>query len=394
MQQAPANHKSNLPWASLKSATAGPQAFKRMIESMDSKAQPGNLVAVYDKAGQGYGVAFYNPRSVITLRMIYRGDPIQFKAEDFFSERVEAAVNFRRKELDLDKSSDAYRLIYDYGDGLPGLVVDRYGDCIVSELYTLGMYKHIGMIEEIMKKHFPTARFVRRATDYSENMEGFAVPNVDPFTVRIKENGVIFEVHPHAGSKTGFFCDQRENRLEAAKMASGKSVLDVCSYTGGFGIYAKKIGGAKEVSCIELNPENCEWAKRNANINGARVDIVAVDAFTYLRQMASLKRRFGMIILDPYKLINSRETYIEGKHKYSDLNRLAFTLLEPGGILVTCSCSGMLPWEEFQHIVRNAAAGAGRRAQIIRKSGAGADHPIATDYPEAEYLKVIWTRAF
>ena len=132
--------------------------------------------------------------------------------------------------------------------------------------------------------------------------------------------------------------------------------------------------------------------RRNSNINQARLEIVCVDAFPYLRQAAANKRRWGLAVVDPYKLIANREGYQEGRKKYVDLNRLAFSVLEPGGVLLTCSCSGMLSWEEFQQCVRTAAGSAGRRVQIFRKTGAAADHPFAADHPEGEYLKALWCR--
>jgi len=171
-------------------------------------------------------------------------------------------------------------------------------------------------------------------------------------------------------------------------------VLDVCSNTGGFGLYAKKLGGAASVTCVELDPEAEAMARRNAGLNQVKLETVCADAFPYLRQAGVNKRRWGLIVLDPYKLIGSREEFGEGRQKYFDLNKLAMGLIEDGGVLVTCSCSGLLGWEEFARIVRGAAAAAGKRLQIFRRSGPGADHPVAADFPEGEYLKLFWCRVF
>jgi len=205
---------------------------------------------------------------------------------------------------------------------------------------------------------------------------------------------VHFETDLKSGYKTGFFCDQRENRLFAATLASGKNVLDLCSYTGGFGIYAAKLGGASSVTSVELDPGASEMSKRNANINKVKIDSVCADAFTYMRQMLELKRRYGMVVLDPYKLVSSREERDKGIFKYRDFNRIALSLVEEGGIFVTCSCSGMVSMDEFSFILRGAASNAGRKVQILKKSGAGPDHPVAADYPEGEYLKCIFCRVF
>jgi len=254
------------------------------------------------------------------------------------------------------------------------------------------MYKAAARIEKALKVHYPGARFFHRASPHTQSMEGFDLkPNLGTGT-RVKENGVTFLVDPSSGYKTGFFTDQRDNRMGIVPFARGKKVLDVCSYTGGFALYAKKLGGAEEVTAVELDPDAGELMKKNANANNVRIDSVTADAFPYLRQAGQNARRYGLMVLDPYKLIPNQEGWALGRQKYIDLNRLGISLMEPGGILVTCSCSGMLPWEEFLQFVRTAAGSAGRRVQIFRKSGAGADHPFAADHPEGEYLKVLWCR--
>lgn len=387
----PIGHIGPLPWVKLRSAASGHQVYKRMIAAADPRAKPGDVVMVYDKSDAPYGLALYNPRSLIALRMLHRGR-YEGDLDTFFSERITRALQLRREVFSLDKTTDAYRVIHDQGDGMPGVVIDRYGDVFVLEFYSLGMFQQAARLERALRTHFPDAVFVRRASEYTESMEGFKVKPGQPIKKRVTENGVLFEVTPSGGYKTGFFCDQRDNRLAAAQLTAGKTVLDVCSYTGGFGVYAKKIGGASEVTCVELDSENVEQLKRNANINQVRVEPVCVDAFPYLRQQATNGKVWDFVVLDPYKLIANRETYSFGRHKYQDLNRLGMSVVAKGGLLVTCSCSGMLPWDEFQQIVRTAAGSAGRRVQILRKSGAGIDHPIAADHPEGEYLKALWLR--
>jgi len=386
-----------LPKVKLAYAPAGPNAFRRMIGSVEG-ASAGEIVAVYDKNDRPYGVGLFNPRSQIALRIFSRENPDKFNVEAFIKRQVARAVDFRRNVLKLDKAGNAYRLVHDYGDGLPGLVVDIYGDNIVLEFYSFAMYRLAPMLEAAFKEHFPKAVFHHRASSYTETMEGFTLPAKQAAgpgkKIRITENGVLFEVDLAGGHKTGFFCDQRDNRLYASTLAEGRSVLDICSYTGGFGIYAMKLGGAKEVTCVELDPEAVELAKRNANINKVKIDPVCSDAFPYMRQMFQNSKKFDMVILDPYKLVASREDREYGIFKYRDFNRLALSLVAEGGLFVTCSCSGMVSMEEFAYLVRTSAANAGRRAHIFRKSGAGADHPVASDYPEGEYLKAIWARVY
>ena len=384
-----------LPRVKLSHAPAGPNAFKRMIDIAD-RAEPGQMVAVYDKNNNPYGVAIYNPRSQITLRIFTRENPEEFQVDRFFDERVTRAVSLRRDVLKLQDKTNACRLVHDYADGLPGLTVDIYNDQISLEFYSLGMYRLWPNIEAAFKKHFPQASFQHRASSYTQEMEGFKIkPEEGPGRkTRVVENGVQFEIDMKAGYKTGFFCDQRENRLFASTLAAGKNVIDLCAYTGGFGIYAAKLGGAADVTCVELDPEASAMCKRNANINKVRVDAVCADAFTYMRQMIELKRKYGLVVLDPYKLVSNREERDKGIFKYRDFNRIALSLVEEGGIFVPCSCSGMVSMEEFSFILRGAAANAGRRVQILKKSGAGPDHPVAADYPEGEYLKCISCRVF
>ena len=384
-----------LPKVKLAYAPAGPNAFRRMRGSVEG-AQAGEIVAVYNKNGQPYGVGLYNPRSQIALRIFTRENPDTFDLTTFIKRQVARAVEFRHKVLKLDKTTNACRLVHDYGDGLPGLVVDMYGDNIVLEFYSFAMYRLASFLEAAFREHFPKAVFHHRASSYTETMEGFTLkPQTGPGKkVRVTENGVLFEVDLAGGHKTGFFCDQRDNRLYASSLADGRSVLDICSYTGGFGIYAMKLGGAKDVTCVELDAEAVELSKRNANINGVRIDTVCSDAFPYMRQMFQNSKKYDMVILDPYKLVASREDREYGIFKYRDFNRLALSLVAEGGIFVTCSCSGMVSMEEFAFIVRGAATNAGRRAHIFRKSGAGADHPVSSDYPEGEYLKAVWARVY
>jgi 23S rRNA (cytosine1962-C5)-methyltransferase len=269
--------------------------------------------------------------------------------------------------------------------------VDRYGVYIVLEFYSLGMFRQAERLERLISELIPGAKYVHRASEYTEKMEGFHIESGPAVKTRVQENGVVYELNLAGGYKTGFFCDQRDNRLAVAGMAAGRSVLDVCSYTGGFGLSAAK-GGATEVTLVELDPEASAQGERNAKLNKAKVNSVCTDAFPYLRQMAANGNSYGLVILDPYKFIATKEGYRLGRQKYIDLNKLGIPLVQPGGLLVTCSCSGMLSGEEFAQVVRTAAATTGRRVQVLRRSGAGGDHPVAVDHPEGEYLKVLWCR--
>ena len=202
-----------------------------------------------------------------------------------------------------------------------------------------------------------------------------------------------YELDFARGHKTGFFCDQRENRAAFAALAEGKRVLDVCSYTGGFSLSAA-IGGAEDVLAIDLDEDAISQAKRNANLNGAavarRTKFVHADAFSYLRQLQRNERQFDLIVVDPPKFIPNRRSWEEGIARYHDINKLAIPLLASGGDYLTCSCSGLLTSLELQETVRRSARLA--PLQILRKTGAGPDHPVGLDFPEGEYLKALWMR--
>ena len=211
--------------------------------------------------------------------------------------------------------------------------------------------------------------------------------------VKIVENGITYEVDFAQGHKTGFFCDQRDNRLKFASLVKGGTVLDLCCYSGGFSIAAKMLGGAAEVTAVDLDEKAVAMARRNANINQQRIEFVHADAFVYARQMVRNGRLFDAVLLDPPKFIIGRDGFEEGIKKYHDLNMLGLQCVRPGGLFVTCSCSGLLSPYEFEQTVIKAAQRQGRKLQIMGMTGPGWDHPYLSTYPEGRYLKVLWAIA-
>ena len=222
--------------------------------------------------------------------------------------------------------------------------------------------------------------------------EGYTHPGFTseklPRRKAITEYGVTYEVDFATGHKTGFFCDQRLNRHQLRDYCAGRTVLDLCCYSGGFSINAAK-GGAKEVTGVDLDETAIAAAKRNANLNHAKVRFVHADAFAYMRDMQRNGTQFEVVVLDPPKLIMSRDGYDEGQRKYYDFNRLAASLVAPGGMLVTCSCSGLMPTEEFIKTV-TAAVPFNRQPRMLARTGAAPDHPVSLNCPETEYLKCVW----
>jgi 23S rRNA (cytosine1962-C5)-methyltransferase len=377
---------------------AGHQAwvYRKMVEGPVGAAapNPGDLVRVVDRDGRHLGFALWNGRSLISLRFLSRDATPP--GPDFWSRRLDAAAALRTDFLGLDRETDAYRVVHAEGDGLSGLVVDRFADVLSVEVFSLGIYQRIGPVLALCAARLGTAHFrvgvderVARQEDFSGRP--LASPQLPP-RVTIQEHGIRYRIHFEQGHKTGFFCDQRDHRRDLARFCADRTVLDLCCYTGGFGLNALIRGRAREVTCVDLDEKAVALARENGHANQVRLDVVHADAFGYLRQMAVNGRSYGVIVLDPPKLIGDRAEIAAGKRKYFDLNVLAMQRVEPGGLLVTCSCSGLLPAPDFLGVLRAAARTAGRPAQLLDFAGAAADHPVALDAPEGAYLKVAWLR--
>lgn len=383
-----------VPWVEVRPSAPGMFVYKRMIRAASPDARPGQVVAVYDRGGQALGCAHYNPHSQIALRMLRAGFPGVDEA--FWRDAIFRAAQLRVETLRLPEMTDACRMIHSEGDGLSGLVADRYGDVLAVELYSLGMYRMIERLLPLVHEACGTRRHRVETSARVQELEGFqakAIRSADlPDELKITENGVRFRVSFTTGHKTGFFCDQRENRRRFAERVRGGEVLDACAYTGGFGLYAAVLGGAKAVTCVDLDEEAVALLRRNADLNQVRVDAVHADAFGYLRQMQMNGRMFDAVVLDPPKLVFGLKDEGDGRRKYFDLNRLAMPLVRSGGWLLTCSCSGALRREEFVQMLRTVAHQTGRAAQLVELTGAGPDHPVRLDYPEGEYLKAAWLR--
>lgn len=387
---------AELPTLAVRAAGIHPFIFRKMVIGPVGAIRPmdGDLVRIVDRDHVPLGFGLWNARSQISLRLLTPG--VIPPDRGFWENRVDRAVQLRREVLELDAQTDAYRVVHAEGDGLSGLIVDRYADVLAVETFSLGMYQRIGPLLSLLADRLGTTHFrvtVNERVAMAEDFPGrtLASPGLPP-RVTIVENGVRFRIHFEDAHKTGFFCDQRENRLQLARFCKDRSVLDACCYTGGFGLYALLKGQAREVTCVDLDEKAVALAKENANANQVRPTVLHADAFGYMRQMAANARSFGVIVLDPPKMIPTRLDVAPGKRKYFDLNVLAMGLVEPGGLLLTCSCSGLLGPEEFVTLLRAAARKAGRSAQILAMTGASPDHPVAIDALEGAYLKAVWLR--
>lgn len=377
----------------VKSPTSSQTLFRKRLGDIDRRAQPGDLVELRLPDKSRFGQGLYNLRAEATIRILTRGD--QVADEEWWTRQLQSAIDLRTEFLKLGATTDAWRVVHAEGDGLPGLVVDRYGPVLALEVYSLAMYQRATAIAELLSRLMDTQHWVVLPAPRTLDHEGFEAepyssPDL-PRQVTITERGTKYEINFAKGHKTGFFCDQRDNRQELTRFTAGKSVLDLCCYTGGFSVAAKSRGGAGETTGVDLDEDAIGLAKRNGRINHAQIRYVHADAFNYMRDMRTNGKTFDVVVLDPPKLVHSRDEESSGKGKYFDMNRLAMQLVAPGGLLVTCSCSGLLADEDFRRLVI-AAVPEDRRAQILHTAGAGADHPIATNCLETGYLKTVWVR--
>ncbi len=375
--------RSNHPWI-----------FQKMVEKPPEKVPNGSVVEIIDRDGNWVARGLYNSHSRISLRVLTskQDEPIDAA---WFDRMITEAVTLRRDILKLDEVTDACRLIHSEADGMSGLVVDRFGKIIVLEFFSAGMFKWRNIIQACLLVHFPDAVFYWFAEEHVCKQESFNCRSPEPpAPTVITEHGVRFRVAPGTKHKTGFFADQRDNRRTLASFCAGKKVLDLCCNTGGFAVYAKSLGKAAEVTGVDLDEEVIVLAKQNAGLNQVQIKFTQADIFPWIRELLPTGNRFDVVILDPAKMTRDREALDLAMKKYGDMNRLAMQTVAPGGIFLTCSCTGLVSEEEFLDTVRKAAWQAGRTVQVLKVSGAGADHPFMAHCAEGRYLKAVFARVF
>lgn len=389
---------NSLPVVRLKNAwkSTHPWIFQKLVDKPAERPKPGSIVDVVGVDGEWIGRGFYNGHSRIALRML-EGDPDVAVDATWFARRIADAVALRRDVLRLDEVSDAWRVVHSEGDGLSGLVVDRYADLLVVEFFSAGMFRHREWIYDALRQQFPGCRFHAFADEHVQKQESFDFRGSEPAAPAIiSEHGIRFRADPAGAHKTGFFADQRENREWLSHLCAGKRVLDLCCNTGGFAVYAA-VRGASEVVGIDIDQVVLDIAKGNVKLNlpfasGVRPRFVQADIFPWLRDAANNGEQFDVVILDPAKMTRDREQVIPALKKYLDMNKLALGVVKPGGLLATFSCTGLVSEEQFLDMLRRAAFYAGRTVQVLKVSGAGADHPFLAQVPESRYLKAVFCR--
>ena len=370
-----------------------PWVFSGAVAKLTGEPEAGETIEIHSSDGEFLAVAACNPQSQIVAR-VWSWQRREIDAA-FFRGRIERALALRAHLL---PSCDALRLVHAESDGLPGVVIDRYGGTVVLQLSSVGAVRWRDAIADaVMELVKPHTLYERSDSDVLA-LEGLpqsvgllrgAAP---PAPVLVHEEGAVFEVDVPHGHKTGFYLDQRANRLRARELANKRDVLDCFAYTGGFTVNALA-GGAAKVTAIDSSGPALELLKRNVALNKLpEAECIEGDVFQLLRKMRDQARSFDLIVLDPPKFAPTAAHAEKASRAYKDINLLAFKLLRPGGLLFTFSCSGGVSRDLFQKIVAGAAVDARIDAQIVGHLSAGADHPIALNFPEGEYLKGLICR--
>lgn len=374
-----------------------PWVLNSAVARIDGIAADGAEVDVVSHKGGWIARGLYNSRSRICTRLYswQEGEPLD---ADFWRKRLIAAIELR-KQIGYDRPDGAARLVYSEADGMSGLIVDRYADYFVVQVNALVMAERLGTIVPLLAELTSPRGILARAEGGTAKLEGlefesgprWGKPPDGP--VFITENDVRFGVDLSEGQKTGYYLDQRENRIAAAKYLRDRRVLDMFCYSGNFSLAALKIGGARETLGIDGSEKAIAAARAGAELNHAHNARFEVgDAFETLDSHVANGEKYGGVILDPPKFTRSRKNLNSALRAYHRINRMAVELLEPGGILVTCSCSGAVTREDFLFMLAGVAQQSGRDIQVLEQRGASPDHPVSTTCLETEYLKCFICR--
>lgn len=374
-----------------------PWVFSGAVQKVVGKVQPGEVVAVHNIDEEFIAYGIYNTTSRVAVRLL-EWNPVNEINEQWWRTRIQKAIKHRLHLL--DDNNDTVRLIFAEADFLPGLIVDKYADFISIQVHSIGIERvKEWVVDELVQQLSPKGIY-ERSDLKSRGYEGLGDANgvlwgeTPPEFVAIVENGIHYKVNIIDGQKSGFYCDQRENRFLTAQYVKDKRVLDCFCYSGGFTLNAFR-AGAKEVVSVDSSALAVETLKDNVRNNNFDVNkhlAIQSDVNKYLRQLGEQGERFDMIVLDPPKYAPSRSALEKASRAYKDLNRRGLMLLESGGLLATFSCSGAMDIETFKQVIAWAALDAGKEIQYIRQFSQPEDHPVRASFPEGEYLKGLLVR--
>ncbi|MEW5904904.1 MAG: class I SAM-dependent rRNA methyltransferase [Pseudomonadota bacterium] len=374
-----------------------PWVFSGAIETINGSYASGDTVAVRDVHGTFLAWAAWNPDSQISARIWSWHEQETIDAA-FFQHKLAAALS-ARQALQIAHAGSGMRLVHGESDGLPGLIVDRYGDVLVLQLGSAGPERWRDVLVDALQTLCSPACIYERSDSDGRELEGLpkrcgVLRGVLPDYVEVMEHGLRFAVDVAGGQKTGFYLDQRDNRALTGALAHDKEVLNCFCYTGGFSLYALR-NGARSVLSIDASEGALQLAQRNVELNGldgSQAEWLCADVFEALRKLRDQNRKFDLIVLDPPKFAPTAAFAEKAARAYKDINLLGFKLLRPGGLLFTYSCSGGISDELFQKIIAGAALDAGVEAQIVKKLQAAPDHPVLLSFPEGAYLKGLVLR--
>lgn len=376
-----------------------PWVFSGAIKRIEGSPDPGSVVSLHASDGEFIARGLFNPHSNIKVRLYAWDEGAELDA-DFWSRRLDAALALRRRLFPEADSETAYRAVFSESDGLSGLTVDRYGDFLLVQFTSLALWKRKELFTELLQeKCRPEGIWLRtekgiRESENLEQADGLIAGKEPPRPLTIREHGVEYGVDVVTGQKTGTFLDQRDNRAAAARYMADHRVLDLFCYTGGFGIAALKLGGARSVLAADVSEPALEQAQTNARRNGVAeaIEFEKSKAYDQLEKLADLGQMFDSVILDPPKMTRHRAGVTKALRGYHSLNRLAVDRLRPGGILVTCSCSGLVSHGEFTKMLADVSVRSDRAIQFLEQRGQAADHPVSAHCPESDYLKCVICR--
>ncbi len=362
--------------------------YAGFIHAVRGQPVSGDLVDVVMPNGRFYARGLYNPASKIRIRVLtFEEEPI---TPAFWNERIAQAVRLRAQIV---SGTTAYRLVYGEADLLPGFIVDRYGDVLVMQTLSSGMDRRKDLLADLLSEHTKVGRIYLRNDAKSRTLEGMSpmtgfLRGVGETTIEVQEGPARFLVDIARGQKTGWFCDQRENRLAAARLTPGKDVLEVFCHTGAFGIQAA-LAGARRVEGVDVSEDALTLAREHARLNEVheRCAYRAADAFDELRRLEQAGRRFDVVFLDPPAFARSKQAVPRALDGYKDINLLGIRLTKPEGIVVTSSCSHHVSEADLWNAVGKAARDARRSVRLLEQRGQASDHPILATMPETRYLK-------
>lgn len=377
-----------------------PWVFSNGIHNVKGKPESGQTVDVVAHDGHWLGRGAWSPESQIQVR-IWTFDREEEIDREFFKRRILRA-QAGRDDLIREQGLTGYRLIAAESDGLPGITIDKYANVLVCQLLSMGADVWRDTIVDVLAELYPDCAIYERSDVDSRKKEGLAATmgllhgTLPEMPVIIEENGIKIAVDVTKGHKTGFYLDQRDNRAIAARFVKGKSVLNCFCYTGTFGLYAAKAGAAS-IENVDVSALALDTARLNMRVNGLSDDNVhynEADVFKLLRQYRDEGKTFDVIVLDPPKFADNKSQLNGACRGYKDINMIALQLLNPGGVLLTFSCSGLMPADLFQKIVADAALDAKREIQFIERLSQASDHPIGSAFPEGFYLKGLVARVW